>query len=294
MSQKIIARYFTDCAKDASGANRLDTALTDQLFEAGFDPKVKVFPVKYDIEGGHCATEMLIGQRPKTPSLILINAATRNDIDRSREGWENGPPFGFAWVGKHLVVSTLTGHGFSLLKKALGGDFKVYITHIPEVVPWLFPCDEKMQRVVIATQFRSLLYAIPLAVKLMAEGPGSTPPIYHLWTETPDVGSRVSYIDEFGNIKLTITLQDLLAAGCDPSREFVVSTPYFSFRCQYYQDGLTSMANLAELPNLASGSSVAGPDFESDQLLELQIKMGSAAQALGIKPGDPIQIFQLG
>lgn len=283
----VVVHYFTDCAQlDPNATSRLQQEITQRFLTEGYLPIVYVNGVKDDHEAGHCVVDIL-GRPSPFQTVILANAAPRRDNDRDKAGWHNGTPFGHVWIEGRLVVSTIGGFALSLLKKVRCGDLIIQRTDIAEVAP-LLTSDHEEQTWLASTQFRSLDYVPRLAAALLAK---KVQIPSHNYTEIPDLGDRVVYVDRpFRNVKLGLCLQDLIDRGFDLEKPFSIQAHARTFVTHFYPGGLTTIPE-AQI-GLVVGSSGWGHPRQS-KLLELQIKKGTAATALQVEAGDLIAFVQL-
>ncbi len=141
-----------------------------------------------------------------TPGIILANVAPR---DGEAKKWENGTPFGYSWVDKTLIVGTIDGYTFSLLKK-FNLIEKVHVTDLVATLNYLTEAkiihkeDEPMIK---NTQFRSLNY-MPRLAKFIWDGgmPKTTELKLH---DIPNAPHDIWWVDNFGNRKTTLTVEDI-------------------------------------------------------------------------------------
>lgn len=205
------------------------------------------------------ALDALTGQA----GVILANVAPRSGHARR---WGNGTPFGYTWIGQTLLVASVDGLTWSLIKKlkltdtiqvidAAGAVQK--LSHIQVITP------EERDRM-LTTQFRSYDFLPRVASTLLRHEvvPSQSLPIANI----PDAPLAVWWVDNFGNCKTTLLPREL-ALDTDGD----VSTPW---------RGLRHYSHLSDAPDgelaLVTGSS----GFGQDRFVELVVNGGRAADAL--------------
>ncbi|HEY3558580.1 MAG TPA: SAM hydroxide adenosyltransferase [Kribbella sp.] len=205
------------------------------------------------------------------PTITLVNIAPRDGV------WPNGVPFCFFRYGAHLVASTFNARVLSLVRRELGIEH-VHVTDIHEAVTaansWAgFGAADVEQ--IAGTQFRSLWY-LPLLAKWIADG-RPVPSTETAVPELPGDEPVVTVVDNFGNCKLDRRLD--LAPGealTVARRNDNGTTELVDVTCYPH---LTAVPR--NTPGIVPGSSGTG-------FTELVIRGGSAAEAFGLRPGDPL------
>ncbi|MFF0344538.1 SAM hydroxide adenosyltransferase [Kribbella sp. NPDC004875] len=260
--------YITDC-HDANARARLSTrigALFGQspTIVAADGPDPESFAALTLLD---CLIATSLLGEDGHPTITLLNIAPRDGV------WPNGVPFCFFWFGKHLIASTFNARALSLVRRELGID-RVEVTDIREVVAAAgFDANDTAK--IAGTQFRSLWY-LPLLAKWVADG-RAVPATETAVPEVLDAEPVVSVVDNFGNCKLDRALD--LAPGDTLSvaqRNDDGSVTIVDVTCYPH---LTAVPRNA--PGIVPGSSGAG-------FTELVIRGGSAAEAFGLQPGDPL------
>lgn len=204
--------------------------------------------------------------------IIMVNVAPRGDEVRTQR--ENGTPFGFFWYGRTLVVSTIDGGTLSLAAHYRVMD-ELQVLDIAESAPLLLEADmiderhaQRMQR----SQFRSFDFQPFAAAALWRSLPLASSP--QDLSSVPDVDTRIWWIDNFGNAKVTRTAEELMQGQADS-----ISTVYGDLRYT---------PRLADVPEgetmFVSGSSGIG----DHRLLEIVRAGESAAAHLGCSVGDRV------
>jgi hypothetical protein len=199
------------------------------------------------------------------PTITLLNIAPRDGV------WPNGVPFCYFWHGKHLVATTFNARVLSLVRRELGID-RVYVTDIRKAVTAAGFGPAEIEKIA-GTQFRSLWY-LPLLAKWVADG-RTVPAIETAVPEILDQDPVVAVVDNFGNCKLD---RDL---GLAPGEVVTVAQGNDALVDVTCYPHLTAVPR--NTPGVIPGSSGTG-------FTELVIRAGSAAEAFGLQPGDPLSI----
>jgi hypothetical protein len=148
-----------------------------------------------------------VGNFPASPLVVLVNVAPRGHEIRKRH--KNGTPFGHVQVGNAHIFATVEGHALSLVER-LGLASEVEVYDIPTVAEYLKDnkaLSKREAKEVTETQFRSLETLPKIAYEIVT---GS-----NLAYETqtieprPEVAGRVYEIDNFGNLKIAATPEDI-------------------------------------------------------------------------------------
>lgn len=209
-----------------------------------------------------------------TDAIVLVNVAPRSkDI---KEKWENGTPFCAFKTGSTLVVSTYEG-----LCLALARDFditdSVQLFDIPTVtkmaVTWGDLTEEQAQRI-NNTQFRSLEF-LPLVAFWLWRG-RDVPHTVKKLDELPSADGQAWFIDNFGNIKTTLTEKSV------GFKEGKVIKLHGGTEATCYR-------RLADVPSGAIGLTVGSSGYGQQRFLEVVIgQTGHAAKQLGMTVGSVI------
>jgi hypothetical protein len=206
--------------------------------------------------------------------VVLVNVAPRGE--QKKDG-HNGTSFGYFRYQKTLVITTVRGHSLSLVKK-LGLADTLKLVDVQEVAK--FALDQQLisKRVhdyLQVTQFRSFDFTPRLAAWL-TQG-FAVPATDMSFAEIEDIPNCVWYVDAFGNCKTTLLNQNF-----KPGEKIKTSVAELNF-----------YAYLKDLPKGETAMYVGSSGIEDKRFLELATQMtsGSAAKALGISVGTPIEIL---
>ncbi|HEX3082139.1 MAG TPA: SAM hydroxide adenosyltransferase [Candidatus Saccharimonadia bacterium] len=250
---------ITDCA---DGNARVRQELR---FEALFGVKpafLGVGGVAPDLEAGGNLLDALDGltnlpaSRAGQEAVVLVNVAPRGDGVRRR--WANGTPFCYFWVGRTLVVSTYAGRALALAA-ACGLVNEVEVVDLPAVVAaarhWGELTEAQAERI-NHTQFRSLEF-LPLVAYWLTAGrsvPSEPAPV-----EAADVRGRVWCVDNFGNVKTTLTEDEV---DFEEGREV------------HLADGQTAVCfrQLADVPRDTSALVIGSSGYGGTRLLEVVVQ----------------------
>ncbi|MCS6982716.1 MAG: SAM-dependent chlorinase/fluorinase [Candidatus Absconditabacterales bacterium] len=261
---------ITDCCDANATARQVIRANTLFLAPAtviGIDPS---FETLSDLEAGGHLVDCLDASCGE-PSVILVNKAPRSGPAKKRP---NGTPFGYFWVGKTLVCTSIDGYVLSLIKKC-GISDHITIWDIPTVMNRCCEnglCDKTLADHIIATQFRSFEF-LPRVAKWVRDG-RDVPATETSLDYVPDAGSRVWFVDIFGNCKTTIAPQD---CGRQAGKQYRLG-----------QTILTATTRLKDLPNGEIGLVIGSSGYGQHRRCEIMIQGGSAAAHLGIGLGSEI------
>lgn len=205
------------------------------------------------------------------PGIIAVNAAPRHGKAKK---WPNGTPFGYLFVGKTLIVSSVDGVTLSLLKKFKLTD-SINVTDIKTVLnskEIINELDEKTRTRIINTQFRSFEY-LPRLAKWLSEDK-EIPSEKYSFENIEDIGNQVWFIDSFGNCKTTMLPEDI---GFEADKE--IDTAYGKIKCY---------DRLKDVPNGETALIIGSSGYKEQRFLELIIQGISAAGELGIEVGDSV------
>jgi hypothetical protein len=141
-----------------------------------------------------------------TEGVVLVNVAPRNGTEHH---WENGTPFGTFKVGAIRVITSISGLTLALPHK-LGLVQDLCVFDIPATVDRMHArgmIDRTTADRIAHSQFRSLDF-LPRVAYFLSQGgePVTTP---HQDT-IGEIGARVWTVDNFGNLKTTITTVDIV------------------------------------------------------------------------------------
>lgn len=259
---------ITDC-RDANAQSRQETRYAE-LFPG---THVSFVGVSSDIEAAGNLVDVLDGAGD-AEGVIAVNVAPRHG--RAKEKWPNGTPFGYFWFKKVLVVCTIDGETLSLMKK-LGLADRVNVTDIREVMAF-GGYDEAMVEHAATSQFRSFDY-LPRLARIVwdnVDAPCEVLP----FSEIPDVGPGVWWIDSFGNCKTTLLPEDIqFEEGA--KREFVLNGLAIAATC-YKQ--------LRAVPDYHTGLIVGSSGYGDKRFIELVVQGSSAAKHYQISQKDTFEI----
>jgi hypothetical protein len=206
-------------------------------------------------------------------NVILVNVAPRHG---SGEKHENGTPFCYFRYKGTLVVATVDGLTLSLLKKFnLIDSVTVLDTRatLGRFVDEGLLSDEEAEGIA-HTQFRSLEFVPRVASYLLHFGdlPGARLAI----DDVADAPRAVWLVDNFGNCKTTLTLEDVEPDG----------TVRTAFGVLPFTPDLTDAK--PGVPTVTLGSSGTGPLRGPRRYLEIVIKGGRAVDHYQINIGDVV------
>ncbi|MGB0756851.1 MAG: SAM hydroxide adenosyltransferase [Patescibacteria group bacterium] len=204
-------------------------------------------------------------------SVVLVNVAPRGDRGKK---WRNGTPFGYFTYKNTLVVATIDGHVLSLAKK-LGLVDTIKHVDIPEVAAKMHEdgfIEKDVEEYLSKTQFRSFDFAPRLAAYILQnkEIPFEVLPI----EEIPDLPQEVWWIDNFGNCKTTMLIDDLPGKPGE-----IVSTKFGEVKV--YE-------KLKDVPDQETALIIGSSGLDSNRFVEFVIQGGSAAAKYDISIGDQI------
>lgn len=207
-------------------------------------------------------------------SVLLVNVAPRSgDIKKK---WENGTPFCMFRTSRTLVASTYEGHCLALARD-LGITDSVELFDIPTVmkaaVEWGELTEDEAKRIV-NTQFRSLEF-LPLVAYWAWQRravPSTTQPL----NELPSASGQAWFIDNFGNVKTTLTEKNI---KFKEGNEVTLANGTTA----------TCYRRLADVPSGAVALTVGSSGYGTDRFLEVVIgQTGRASERLGLTVGSPV------
>lgn len=203
--------------------------------------------------------------------VIMGNVAPRGKEARR---WQNGTPFGYLFMGKALVVTTVDGYMLSMIKKfGLADSF--YVMDIKEVSTILYEAsllDDYYKEYVAKTQFRSYEF-MPRVARYIWEH-GEIKSEKEEIASVPDIGLRVWKIDNFGNIKTTALPEDI---GFEEGLS--VKTKYGEFKCY---------GHLKDVPDGEVGIIIGSSGYMDKRLIEIVKQRDHAGNVLGALVGDEV------
>ncbi len=139
--------------------------------------------------------------------IILVNVAPRNGKAKKHK---NGTPFGYFWYKKTLVVSSIDGLTLSLVKKLKLTKF-INVLDIPETLEILIKnklLSSDLKGYIIGSQFRSYNFLPRIAFYIFKNKEIKSNKISV--EEISDVPIAIWWVDNFGNCKTTILLEDII------------------------------------------------------------------------------------
>jgi hypothetical protein len=262
---------ITDC-RDDNARTRQETRYAHLFPEAN----VSFIGATTDIEASGNVID-IVEAGDDAPGVIAVNCAPR---DGRAKKWKNGSPFGYAWVGNKLIVGTIDGYSFSLLKRFDLID-SIKVTDIRTALAEGRYTPEQIE-VAANTQFRSLNY-LPRLARIVWENKEITAETLPV-SEVPDVPSLVWWIDCFGNCKTTLTPEDInFTAGEIKTVTFADGTSI----------PVPCVERLADVPDGEPALIVGSSGLRDHNFVEIitqGVGGGSAAKRFNIKKTDRITI----
>lgn len=237
-----------------------------------------ITPIHGDVDGSGMLVDALVETRGEK-WVVFCQSAPR---DRSKGDGSNGAKFGYFWKDQTLVLASLDGFMLSLSSRVglMTSEMAIYSLDIPEVLG--FAVAERLlsgeaSASICRSQFRSLKFA-PRAVRWILDGvkiPSSPFP----FSQIPEFGIRVWFVDNFGNCKTSLRVSDV---------EFregkILHTSLGDFPC---------FRDLRSVPAGQHAAIVGSSGLEGDEFIELVVQgvgSGSAAKRFGLSVGA---IFEL-
>lgn len=208
--------------------------------------------------------------------IILVNVAPRSGEAKK---WKNGTPFGYFRFRDTLVVSSVDGLVLSLAKK-LGLIDRFQLLDIETVLGSI--SDEELSPAAklrtINTQFRSFNF-LPRAADWIWRGYQLPQEPYAL-DEIKDAPDAAWLVDNFGNIKTTLLGGNYCFQNGDDVEVFVNGKKW---RLEYF-------SRLKDLPDQVVGIVEGSSGIGDQRFLEIIFQGGNAAEKLGLKAGDRVEI----
>ncbi len=262
---------ITDC-RDDNARTRQETRYA-HLF-----PKMHVsfIGAETDLEASGNLLDIL-DVSDDAPGVIAVNVAPRSGHAKK---WENGSPFGYCWIGKKLIVGTIDGVSFGLLKK-LGLIDKINVTDIPTVLKFGGYSDSAVLEAA-STQFRSLNY-LPRLAKIIWDK-GDVPSESLSIDEVQDVRSAIWWIDSFGNAKTTLTEKDIKFVPGEVRKININVDNQFEAVCT---------RQLKDVKDNQTALIVGSSGYGSHRFIEIVVqgaRTGSARKRHDLNIGDHIEI----
>jgi len=236
-----------------------------------FEAPVITVGVEYDeLEASGHLVDMLDASEGKE-GVILVNVAPRHGRGKK---WPNGTPFGYFYIGKTLVVSSIDGLTLSLIKKLNLID-SLSLLDIPEVTRAMVSqnvLSAEEREHIIHTQFRSYDFLPRIAAWIKQEL--DIPSVTYSLTEATDAPKAIWLIDNFGNCKTTLIASDL---------EFNVGK-----KIQTSAGEFICYNRLKDVPNDEAGLIIGSSGYGDDRFLEVVAQGKSAAKHFELKVGSPL------
>ena len=273
---QIIGSIITDCADD--NARTRQELRFSTLF--GIQPSFLGVSSYNSIEAAGNLVEQLdvlsnfpLAEKTKE-AIVLVNVAPRSGEIKKK--WENGTPFCAFRTKNTLVVSTYEGLCLALARD-LNITNSVELFDIPTVtkaaIEWGELTDNEAQRI-NNTQFRSLEFLPLVAYWLFQDR--SVPSRTQTLEDLPSASGQAWFIDNFGNVKTTLTEKDI---NFTEGKEVVLSNG--SVASCYYR--------LADVPSGVVALTVGSSGYGANRFLEVVIgQTGHASEQLGFTVGSSI------
>ncbi|NTW22783.1 SAM-dependent chlorinase/fluorinase [Candidatus Falkowbacteria bacterium] len=255
---------INDCRDDNAKVRQLARAKSLIGHEAAF------IGVANDLEAAGCIIDVLDAYG-EAGGTIIANVAPRNGGGKR---WPNGTPFAYARIGNSLVVASISGLTWSLVRK-LGLARSIEVMDIPTVLKELAEAgvlDSDLIEPITKSQFRSYEFLPRVAAFLLSGGavPSETVSLDELDQAEP----AVWWADNFGNCKTSLLAQEVsFKAGSS------VSTIWGE---------LPGYERLKDVPDGEPAIIIGSSGFGSARFLELVVQGASAAQHFGVKSGQSI------
>jgi len=205
----------------------------------------------------------------ENPGLVLVNVAPRNGKAKK---WENGTPFCYFWYKKILILASVEGFTLSFVKKFKLIEF-VTVLDVSTTLDQLIAggvLPEECKNSITITQFRSYDF-LPRVAAFLVQGKklhGSQLSI----EDIPDAPPAIWWIDNFGNCKTTLLLDEIKNQSHISTR--FGRLPYFS--------------RLKDVPNKTTAIITGSSGLGKKRFLEIVVQGGSAEKEFKISMGDRI------
>ncbi|MBI4224944.1 MAG: SAM-dependent chlorinase/fluorinase [Candidatus Sungbacteria bacterium] len=217
--------------------------------------------------------------------VVLVNVAPRQKngkkLDHGSVGFsttevahkENGSPFGYFYYGKTLVVSSIDGVTLSLIKK-LGITDRINVLDIAATGKALAERGVVNSAIVErmkTTQFRSYEFLPRVAHWIVSGQPvvSVEQPV-----EAPDAPKAVWWVDSFGNVKTTLSSDDISFADGKEVQTLFGSLPCFT--------------SLKDVPDGAAAIVIGSSGISNKRFLEIVVQGQSASERFGLVSGSKV------
>ena len=274
----MFATIINDC-RDANAFARQATSL------AFYFPHwhINTVGIQNDIEAAFNLIDVLHAAKGG-PGVILANVAPRHGEAKK---WQNGTPFGYFYIGKTLVISSVDGYTLSLVKK-FGIINEINLLDVATVVDAmtnLGKISSSEATRIKKTQFRSLEFIIPVA-RWLSDGLKIPSTKYSLENikELPDC---ICFVDNFGNLKTSITEKDLRFTDHSDAT-LIIKRKRGLLKNKKYK--ITCYKQLKDVGDKELALTVGSSGFGENQLLEIIIQGGNAAKKLKAASGIKLEI----
>lgn len=259
---------INDCQDQNAKLRQISRA--GSLFERS---SVNCFGVKCELEAAGFLLDAIDAFEGRK-GVIIVNVAPRNGKARK---WKNGAPFGFFWYKKTLIVSSVDGLVLSLAKE-FGLITQFYILDIEEVLNRisLKEIDAETKTRIKESQFRSFDF-LPRAACWIYQNKKIPKASFDVSKIEP-APKAIWFVDNFGNIKTTLTKNDLCA-----NKSATIRIGNSNIDLKFYD-------RLRDVPDKEIGLTCGSSGVGNRRFLEIAIQGDNAAKAFGIKKGDKIEI----
>lgn len=256
---------INDCS-DANALGRLSTRAA-----AWLNCPVTTMPVVNEYEAAGCLIDAL-DAAGNAPGWILCNVAPRNE----QTSGTNGPPFvQVECKDGPFVVTTVNTLGL-LPKVGIRSCYPIDVARTLQQLVYAQVIDDHERLQIESSQFRSFDFLPLLVAEFESVGfHGGPPQEIEPWTE-----EVVWYVDCFGNLKTTLTTEDVVGLSDRRYRQYLGHLPVYPRLCDVPE---------GELAVVIGSSGLANTRF-----LEIVVKGGSAAARLGLKVGDLLAVHEAG
>ncbi len=203
--------------------------------------------------------------------IILMNVAIRHGKGKR---FPNGTPFGYFYVGKTLIISSIDGYCLSLAKKFQLTD-QIQLMDIPTVMDSVIDqhlFEKEYRQLVVDSQFRSYQF-IPRVAKWLKDGVNLPTEKYPM-EQVADIPATMWWIDNFGNCVTTLLPED------------VKFTPGEKLTTRFGE--LPMYERLKDVPNGTEACIIGSSGLDHRRFLSFVIQGKSFAAQHGIKTGEPI------
>jgi hypothetical protein len=253
---------INDCRDD--NAKGRQVARTASLMEGN----VSFVGVSSDLEAAGNLVD-IIDAYGEGSGVVLVNVAPRNAGARK---WPNGTPFSYFWYKKVLVVASIEGLTLSLVKKLKLVD-AINVLDIPTVVEIFVSKNlitKDVANYIINTQFRSYEF-LPRVASYLLKNRDVESFRYDI-SEISDAPKAVWWIDNFGNCKTTVLLDEINIIANSKVATKAGELNYYN-RLKDVPD---------RSPAIITGSSGVG----DTRFLEIVVQGESAAKKFNLISGD--------